>query len=89
MSTEETETLRVSPWFPNAPKECASVSSTFFDCFSKYSLVENDKDSTKNAAMDGLRKCVQEMNAYDKCMQSHTDTNALRHYRVEEQYRSK
>ena len=83
--TVETE-LRVSPWFPNAPKECANVSSKFFDCFSKYSL--SNQDSTeKNAAMNGLRKCVEEMNAYDKCMEIHTATHALRHYRVEEQYR--
>ena len=78
--------LKVSPWFPNAPKECATVSSKFFDCFSKYSLPNQDS-TEKNAAMNGLRKCVEEMNAYDKCMEIHTATHALRHYRVEEQYR--
>ena len=78
--------LKVSPWFPNAPKECATVSSKFFDCFSKYSLTNQDS-AEKNAAMNGLRKCVEEMTAYDKCMETHTSTHALRHYRVEEQYR--
>jgi hypothetical protein len=85
-ATSNSEPIRVSPWFPNAPKECSRVSSEFFDCFSKHTLSDKNEE-VNNLAMAGLRKCVMEMNAYDKCMASHTSTHALRHYRVEEQYR--
>lgn len=86
MSTknEEETTLRVSPWFPNAPSDCRKVADTFFDCFSKYSLVHGDEDAgdvddperkEENRSLKALAQCVSEMSAYDNCMRAYLETN--------------
>ena len=52
--TPEESRLRVSKWFPNAPKECRAPATKFFDCFSAPSLqIEGEEVRSMRARLCG------------------------------------
>ena len=59
---------KLPPSFPYAPKECKAVADTFFECFTKLSIKENNNDT--EAGNRGLSQCLKEMKKYSDCMEA-------------------
>lgn len=101
MSREELSQLRVSDHFPRRVKACKQVADTFFSCFSSYSRQFNvgvgveepmpgDVQTGRNfdplLNAKALSLCLDEMKAYDECMEQHMP-KTKQAYRVPEAYR--
>ena len=50
-----TSTIKVSPWFPNSPKECSDVATVFFGCFSNHS--EHRGDGKVTSQLSAFPRC--------------------------------
>lgn len=74
---------RLPSYFPRAPKACEKPSLAFLTCFSAASVKTSPDDTT--CGFIGLEKCVNELHAYEQCMEKIASKE--KRYRVQEEYR--
>ena len=81
--------LKLPPYFPRKPKECARPGDAFFKCFTEKSTKSNPDDA--EAGIRGLHACAKEMEKYKYCMENTSSVKKKLDkikYRVQEEYRS-
>ena len=66
--------------YPRAPKPCKSVAVQFFTCLNENSAKQSPSDT--EAANRGLKACMEQMKAYEQCMDTLEKKNPPKRFRV-------
>ncbi|EQC35500.1 hypothetical protein SDRG_07208 [Saprolegnia diclina VS20] len=87
MASPSETPLRVSPFFPRAPKACKAVAEPFFTCLHSHGK-QPEGVSDPDAGTKAMAICAAQLQAYNQCVDQALTNKPKKLFRVPEAYRT-